>query len=462
MIDKDSLLKTDVRLPNLVKIAIIMMGLVVFNPLATAADIALAPSDPVDVAWAQANAQSTLIWQDKPAFSAAYSGANSLSPNAEQGYSLSGTAYLGARVWRHTEIYLNPETISTRALSNGLGLGGLTNGENQKGSFEQPQFYLARAFIRQSWNLGGETTHIDADQNQLAYIVDKRRIVLTAGKYAVTDIFDTNALAGDPRTQFMNWSFIADGAYDYAAEAKGYSVGVALEFYMDDWVVRMGRFEQPAESNGATLDPRIFRHYGDQLEIEHDHIIFGQTGLVKILVFHDRSNMGSFQDALNLWQTQDEVGVPSVAAVRRNQTKTGYALNMTQNLTPNTGVFFRLSKNDGVQETYAFAEIEQQLSAGIVAHGTNWGRPDDTVGLAYASNGLSKSHQAYLKAGGLGAFLGDGTLNYAHENVFETYYSRLLTRIATVSVDYQRIFHPGYNADRGPVNVFSTRLHIGF
>lgn len=410
---------------------------------------------------AQGKLQTTYVWQRKPAFPAAYSGTNSLSPNEEKrSYTLSGTAFFGMRTWQGGELYFNPEMSMSQSLSNLTGLGGLTNGENQKSSGPNPIFYVARLFVRNTWELGGDKDRIESVPNQLAGAVDKHRLVLTAGKLGVTDIFDNNSFSHDPRTQFLNWSMMTFGAFDYAADQRGYSVGAALEYYRDDWVFRIGRFEQPIESNGLPLDSRILAHYGDQVEIEHTHQIAGQSGKLRVLAFRNKARMGGFQDAINFWNTHDRVGVPDVGNVRRERSKIGFGINLEQSITTDTGLFVRVSGNDGGTETYAFTEIEQSASVGIVAKGGSWGRPRDSVGIAYAQNDLSAAHRQYLVNGGLGAFIGDGSIGYRPERIFEGYYSLGVARDAWISLDYQHIGNPAYNSDRGPVHILGTRVHL--
>ncbi len=411
----------------------------------------------------QAHFQATGIGQHHSSFDAPYSGDNSLSPESESGNSFSGTAYLGTRVSPTTEIYFNPEIFSGVPFSNLLGLGGLTNGENQRGGGQEPHVYVARIFVRQTLNLGGGSQAIEDDQNQLAGSVDKHRLVFTLGRLAITDIFDTNKFTGDPRTQFMNWSFLVDGAYDYAGDTRGYTTGAVVEGYWDNWALRYGRFLEPSTSNGPNLDNQMARVYGDQMEVEHDHTLFGQPGAVRILMMRNRIRMGDFSDALAYWYANGQQGVPDLANVREPHVKIAYALNIEQNLTPDVGVFLRASHNDGRYETYAFAEIEHQVSAGLSVSGKAWGRSNDVLGIAVAQNGLSKRHQDYLAAGGLGAFIGDGRLDhYRPERVFETYYSYAVNQQLAMSVDYQHINDPAYNPERGPVNVFSARAHWAF
>jgi len=406
--------------------------------------------------------QSTAVWQYKPSFSASYSGTNSLSPAAEKNYSLSATAYLGIRMWQGGELYFNPEMALSHSLSNLTGLGGFSNGEDQKNGGPNPTFYTARFFARQTIGLGGEKEVIKSSQNQLAGTIDSHRLVLTAGKVSIVDIFDNNNFSHDPRAQFLNWSFMTYGAFDYAADIRGYTMGAALEYYLDDWAFRAGRFEQPMESNVLPLDARLSLHYGDQIEIEHAHEINHLPGKLHLLAFHNKADMGSYQDAVDFWNRTGRVGVPDVEKVSREQTKSGYGIALEQNITQDDGLFFRASRNDGASETFSFADIERSLTGGVLTSGNSWNRPADNFGVAYARNGISSMHQQYLANGGRGFFIGDGKISYRPESILECFYNMAVMDKVWVSLDYQHINNPAYNADRGPVQIVGTRLHVEY
>jgi high affinity Mn2+ porin len=408
--------------------------------------------------------QQTYIWQDKPAFNAPYTGANSLRTAQEEGRSSTVTAFFGYRPWQGGELYFDPEMSQSTAMSGLHGLGGLTNAEQQKSSGPNPVFYRARLFLRQTYGFGGGQDGVESGQNQLAGMVDKRRLVVTVGNLAVTDIFDKNAYANDPRTQFTNWAFLTQGAYDYASDARGYSWGAAAEYYYDDWAFRIGRFMVPIQSNGLPLDTRISKYHGDQFEIEHSHTIGDQPGKVKVLVFRNKENMGSFADAIAYAQANG--GTPDVANIRKDNVKIGYGLNLEQAIRSDVGLFVRASRNDGNTETYSFTEIENSISTGVAVKGDSWGRSDDTFGVAFAQNGLNAAHREYLALGGLGAFIGDGQINYRPEKIIEAYYNASIYKKKDKSValmaGIQHITNPAYNADRGPVNVFTLRIHSEF
>jgi hypothetical protein len=412
--------------------------------------------------------QATYVRQTKPAFQAAYSGPASLSPLRERSYSFTSTAFLGLRVAPATEVYLNPELVQGLPMSNLTGLGGLTNGELQKTAGTTPTLYRARLFVRHTWGLGGGSERVESDLNQLAGLRDKRRVTLTAGNLAVSDLFDGNAHAHDARSQFFNWSLVDQGAYDFAADSRGYSWGAALEYVDGDWAVRAGRFLQPKESNGKPLDYRPLKRYGDQAEIEKAWAgAFGRDdlpGKARLLVFRNVATMGGFRDALDFAAANGTT--PDVADVRERRSKVGWGVSLEQQLTEHIGGFTRFGRNDGRSETYAFAEIDRSMSAGFTWSGGQWGRAQDAWGVALSRNGLSRDHREYLAAGGCGFFICDGRLTYRPETIAETYYRfgfdlpRL--RRSAISVGAQYIRNPAYNADRGPVKVGTVRLHTEF
>lgn len=406
--------------------------------------------------------QSTWVWQAKPAFKSPYSGDNSLTGDRAISYSFSTTLDLGMRLWKGAEVHFNPEVVMGKAFSDLHGLGGPTNGELAKVTGTDPTLYRARVFLRQTWGLGGDTEKVDADFNQFADVVDKRRVVLTVGNLPVLDVFDAVEYAHDPRTQFLNWSFMTHPSFDYAADARGYSWGLALEYIDSElgWAVRAGRFLQPVESNGLPLDTRLLKHYGDMLELEKSYTLLGQEGKVRLLGWRNFARMGRFDDALALGQAT--AGQPDLSLVRREHAKVGVGLSFEQKVGENLGLFTRLNWSDDKTETYAFTEAGRNVSFGGLLKGTAWGRPNDVVGAAFSLNMLGPDHRAYLAAGGSGAFLGDGALNYGHERVLELFYSFQPVKGLMLSPDFQLIQNPGYNRDRGPAKFYGMRVHAEF
>lgn len=404
--------------------------------------------------------QTTYVWQRKYPFGAAYTGPNSLSPGIEKSYSFTATAALGARTWRGGEAYFDPEITQGVPLSRLTGLGGFTNGEIARTSGPSPTLYAARLFVRQTWGLGGGRETVESDANQLAGSLERRRLVLTAGKLSVQDLFDDNAYSHDPRTQFLNWSLMTYGAYDFAADSRGYSWGFALEYFDDAWALRAGRFMMPKQSNGLALNPRIFASFGDQIELERSHTLGGQPGKLRVLAFRNQADMGGYRDSIA--DASASGATPDLATSRKTRVKYGFGVNLEQNLSPSVGAFARASWNNGEAETFAFTEVDRSVSVGVLIKGAGWNRASDSVGVALVRNGISGPHRDYLAAGGLGFFIGDGQLRYGTENIFEAFYSAGIVKEVWLSADFQRIFNPAYNADRGPVSVVSARFHYGF
>ena len=405
------------------------------------------------------NFQATYIWQMHPSFATQIpDGLHSLSSQRETGDTLTATFFLGYRPWRGAELFFNPEMIQSVPMSNLHGLGGMSNGENQKTGDPTVHLYSARAFLRQTIKLGGDETPVEAGANQFGGQVSSRRLVVTVGQMALIDVFDNNAFAHDPRSQFFNWALMAGGASDYAADARGYTVGFAVEYYRDDWALRFGHFAQPKESNGLALDYRLWAHFGENLEVEHQHALWGRTGSVRAMTFLNYARMGGFGDALAYAASTGST--PAVADVRRDRAKLGFGVNFDQSLSRDAGFFGRYSWNDGRTETYAFAEIDRSLTAGLAMRGRIWFRPRDHIAAAFVQNDLSDPHRDYLAAGGLGQFLGDGQLSYRPERVFEAYYSFNALAGMWLTLDGQYVVNPGYNADRGPVKFLGVRLHI--
>ena len=412
------------------------------------------------------HAQATYIWQRKPSFNASYSGPKSLVPGAEKSYSFTTTADFGARLWQGAQLHFNPEGAQGVPLSNLTGSGGISNGELQRGSSTSLKKYIGRLFVQQRFDVGAETEKVDADFNELGGNYGARRWTVTVGSFSLLDYFDNNPYAKDPREQFMNWSFLTHGAWDYPADARGYTTGALLEYRTPEWSIRAGRSMQPKESNGLALDRNFRRQYGDQLEVDGNLPVAVAAGPLRgrLVVFRNRTIAGSFADAIA------QGGVPDLSLVRRSQTKTGWGATVEVPLGEDEGLFLRASRNSGNLETYAFTEIDRQVSFGGQFTGGRWGRKQDRVGVAYAINGLSAGHRDYLAAGGQGAFLGDGKLRYGTERVFETYYRMALPEWSmragklktALSVGFQGITNPGYNRDRGPVEVYSVRWHSEF
>jgi len=416
--------------------------------------------------------QTTFVWQGYPSFKSPYEGPNSLPGVSNARETFDTTLFVGLRPWAGAEIWLDPEIDQGHGLAETHGIAGFPSGEAYKFGADYPYARLNRYFLRQTIDLGGGTEKVEADANVFATTQTSNRLVLTVGKFAVVDIFDTNKYANSPKDDFLNWSLINAGTFDYAGDAWGYTYGAAAEWYQGIFAFRGGVFDMsasPAEGGDSAqaygLDP-TFQQFELVGEIEERHQLWGQPGKLKITGFLIRGNMGSFQDALNLAATPGPFfGDPSdaIAAVRHYQSRPGVSLNLEQQVNDWIGVFARAGWADGSVEPWDFTDIDRTVSAGVSINGKNWDRPDDTIGVAGVVNGLSPVHQAYFAAGGTGILIGDGQLpSYGAEQIFETYYSYAITSATKVTFDYQFVANPAYATERGPINFFAARFHTEF
>jgi high affinity Mn2+ porin len=399
--------------------------------------------------------QATYVNQYSAPFRAPYSGPNSLDANIGRETS-DVTLYAGVRLWQGAEAWINPEIDQGFGLSGTLGAAGFPSGEAYKAGADYPYVRLHRAFMRQTIDLGGDVQKVDAGLNQFSGSQTTDRLVFTVGKIGVGDIFDTNKYAHDPRTDFLNWSIIDTGTFDYAADAWGYSIGAAAEWYQGPWTLRGGVFDLSTTPNSTHLDSR-FAQVQWIGELERRYAIGDQPGKVAVTGFLTRGGMGSFQDAIDLALVNG--GPADIAAVRHTQSRPGISVNLEQQLMTNVGFFARAGWADGDKEPYEFTDIDRTVAAGFLISGRQWGRDDDTFGMAGVVNGISNVHQAFLNAGGLGILVGDGQLPHpGNEQILETFYSFPVFS-TKLTLDYQLIVNPAYNRDRGPVSVFGLRVH---
>ncbi len=406
------------------------------------------------------HAQATMTLQAHPAFASAYRGPQSLDPGARGDETADFTVYAGVRPWAGAEFWINPEIDQGFGLSDTVGVAGFPSGEAYKIGARDPYLKLQRAFLRQTIDLGGASQAVDPDLNQLGGARTADRLVLTAGKLSVGDIFDANSYAHDPRQDFMNWSLIDTGSFDYAADAWGYTYGLAGEWYTGPWTLRAGLFDLSQTPNSAALDAR-FDQYQAVVEVERRYTLHGQAGKAALTGFLTRGRMGAFDDAVAL---ANATGLPAnIAAVRRYDSRTGLSLNVEQAVSDQLGLFLRAGEADGAQEPFEFADIDRTIAAGVSQSGKPWGRADDKAALAVVVNDISKAHQAYLDAGGTGILVGDGRLPHpGAETILETYYSLSLARGLRLTADYQFVQNPAYNRDRGPVSILGLRLHAQY
>jgi len=418
-----------------------------------------ADGDSTPQTWA-IHGQATFVLQAHPDLRSPYEGPNSLRGQGEAKETFDATLYAGFRPWSGAEIWVNPEIDQGFGLSNTLGVAGFPSGEAYKVGKAQPYAKLPRWFLRQTINLGGDSEKVDADLNQLGGRQRSNRLVVTVGKFSVVDVFDTNEQAHDPRSDFMNWTIIDAGTFDYAANAWGYTYGAAAELYAGPWAFRAGAFDLSDVPNSERLDPR-FSQYEFDGEIEHRHSILGQPGKLKVTLYLNHGRMGRFEDAIRL---AEQTGGPAdIAAVRQTRNRAGISFNLEQQVSKSTAMFVKGGLTNGNVEPYEFTDVDRTLAVGATVKGTGWGRGDDTVGVAGVVNGITRVHQQFLHAGGLGILVGDGKLPHpGGEYLAEAYYDVALAKPLHLSFDAQLVVHPGYNRDRGPVPVGGLRLHAQF
>jgi high affinity Mn2+ porin len=419
--------------------------------------------------------QTTFVYQGTPAFRAPIgsTGPNSLQPVANARETFDTTLFVGIRPWQNAEIWVDPEIDQGHGLADTHGVAGFPSGESYKQGADYPYGRVNRYFLRQTIDLGGDKQKLEDDINQFEQTVTSNRLVITVGKFAIVDIFDTNKYANNPKADFLNWSMINAGTFDYAGDAWGFTYGGAAEWYQGIFTFRAGVFDMsatPAMAANSVTAYGLDETFSQQQfigEIEERHELFGEPGKFKITAFVTHGRMGSFADALAMAANPADpnFGNPSgaIAADRVYRLKPGVSGNLEQQVNDWIGVFARAGWSDGRYENWDFTDIDETVQAGVSLNGKQWGRANDTVGVAGIINGIQSVHQAYFAAGGTGVLIGDGSLpSYGTEQIIETYYSYGITEATKVSFDYQFIANPGYNATRGPVSVFAGRFHTQF
>jgi high affinity Mn2+ porin len=413
--------------------------------------------------------QATFVDQAYPAMTSPYQGAYSLPGKGMGRETFDVTLYAGFRPWQGAEIWVDPEVDQGFGVGDAHGLAGYSSGEAYKAGDAWPYARVQRYFLRQTIDLGGETQKVDADINQFAQEQTANRLVFTVGKFGIADIFDTNKYANNPKSDFLNWSVINAGTFDYAGDAWGFTYGGAAEWYQDRFTLRGGVFDLSTTPAGGADNAAAYGldHNFSQLEfvgeIEERHELWGQAGKLKATAYLAHGKMGDFADAVQVAAATGIDVSQALANDRRFRYKPGVSLNLEQGLTEDLGMFARLGWADGKVEPWDFTDIDRTAQLGFSLAGKSWGRPDDTVGLAGVVNGLDTSHQAYFAAGGSGILVGDGQLpHYGAEKILEAYYNFALTSSTKLGLDYQFVGNPAYNADRGPASLFAARVHWQF
>jgi high affinity Mn2+ porin len=446
-------------------------GAVVVLLLTGAAAAQPPPADPVEPAPAQAEPaaperwnlfyQATSVGQYHGTFRSPYAGAFSLRNYAERDVSLTTTLFLGLRLEKNTTLYVDPEIAGGRGFSGVNGLANSSNGELPRVASAEPKPYLARLYVSHDFGFGDEKESVESDANQLAGQRPVKRYTVTVGRFTLTDFFDSNRYSHDPRTQFLGWGVMFNGAWDYPADVRGYTWGWVHELHLRNWSFRYASAAMPRVANGLRFDRRLFRNRGDVFEGEYRYAVHKRPGTVRVLYYLNHANAGSYEDAIRLGQANHTV--PDITETRRNGTlKYGFGANLEQEVAKDIGVFGRLGWNDGATESFAFTAIDRLATAGVSLTGSRWRRPQDTAATEFTASGISSVHRTYLADGGYDFLIGDGKLRYGPECIWESYYSARLFSGFFATFDLQHVSNPAYNRDRGPLWISSVRLHFEF
>jgi high affinity Mn2+ porin len=410
--------------------------------------------------------QGNIILQWHPSFPAKYSGPNSLSASAQSATSRVFTVYTGYQLNRHTEVFLDVEDSTGPGIGNAVGLAGYTNLDVVRTAAGVPLShapYLARLLLRQILPLSTDRVPAERSFLGLATSLPKRRLEFWIGKFTIPDFFDANGPGSDSHLQFLNWTVDNNGAYDYAANTRGYTDGAMLEFDDSRWSARFAEALMPKVANGIQLDADIARARAENFEADYNGgFLHRRDGAIRFLAYLNHADMGNYREAIDEFLA-GKMPQPNIIATRRQgRHKYGFGLNFEQNLTERIRAFGRWGWNDGHNESFVYTEVDHTLELGGDYRGDAWRRKNDRAGAAFTLNAISGDHARYLALGGLGFLLGDGALSYGREKIFEGYYTAHLWRGTFVSFDLQHINNPGYNRDRGPLLVPAVRLHLDF
>jgi high affinity Mn2+ porin len=450
-----------VRTPTLV-----LLALITFAPAQTAPPA----DDPVETLFPHSqtsrywiSGQSNIVFQWHPSFDARYSGPNSFRTKAEHATSNVATLLLGLAATHTTEFFADVETADGGGVSDALGLAGFVNLDVVRNPQLGPTPYLARAMIRQIIPLSSEMVEAERGPLSLATSLPVRRLELRVGKFGMSDFFDQNGIGSDSHYQFLNWTVDNNGAYDYAADTRGYTVGMIAEYHDRNWAFRFGESLMPKVANGPDLDWNLRRARAENFELElHPVLLADRATTVRLLSFVNHANMGIYRQAINDFLAGKTPRPEIQSHPLQTTMKYGFGVNLEQELPHHFRGLLRWGWNEGQHESFAYTEVDETVELGTDLAGNGWHRAQDKAGIVFVSNGISAVHQRYLALGGLGFLLGDGALNYGRENIVESYYTAHLWRGIFGGPDIQHINHPGYNRDRGPVLVPGVRFHLEF
>jgi len=411
--------------------------------------------------------QANIVLQGHPTFPAQYTGPNSLSAPAQSATTHILTLYTGFALTHTTEIFADPEFATGGGVGGAVGLAGYSNLDavrTVQGVALAEKPYFARLMIRQIIPLSKEMVNEDRDELHLATSVPVRRFEVRLGKFSLVDFFDNNTWGSDSHLQFLNWTVDDNGAYDYAANTRGYTDGLIVEYYDHWFAARYGLTLEPKEANGNFLDADLARARAENVELQATgKLIAHQTGTVRLLGFWNTADMGNYREAIGEFLSGEVAGAPNIVDTRvQGRHKYGTGLSFEQVITPRIGVFGRFGWDDGHTESWAYTEVDNTVEVGVNAPGRSWHRNHDSAGFAFVSNGIAKDHAQYLMLGGMGFLLGDGNLTYGRETIEEAYFNVHFWRGLFGAFDLQHINNPGYNQARGPVLMPGLRAHVDF
>ena len=403
--------------------------------------------------------QMNFIFQRHGDFPALYSGPQSFRPVAEDALSRVLTLYTGLRLPDGWDVVVDVESAGGLGLSDAFGLAGFTNLDVVRNPTLGAAPYLARLIVHKVIALSSDRVEATLSPLNLSPTLPSRRLEIRAGKIGIVDFFDVNAVGGDSHLQFTNWTVDNTGAYDYAADTRGYTYGVIVEYDTPRWSLRGAEALMPTVANGIVLDWHVTRSRGENVELE---LRPSSVLTLKLLGYVNHANMGSYTEANAAFLSGRDATPNITAHAQQGRVKPGAGVNLEYDLPRDVRLFARSGWNGGDSESFAYTEVNNTVAVGGDVGGAQWRRANDRAGVAFVSNGLSEPHRDYLKLGGLGFLLGDGTLTYGRENIAEAYYTAHLWRGVFASAGLQFVSHPGYNQDRGPVLVHALRLHVDF
>ncbi len=407
--------------------------------------------------------QINFILQGHGRFPALYSGPNSLKNTSEHALSRALTLYTGVEVRRGTELLFDVEDLSGHGISDALGLGGFTNLDVVRNPDLGPKPYIARIMLHQTIALSRDQSEQEPTPFSISRMVPTKRLEIRIGKLSTVDFFDTNSVGSDSHLQFTNWTIVNNGAYDYAADTRGYTYGAIVEYQQPRFAARVGEMLMPKVANGINLDWNLLRAHSENAELEFRLSWLGSKATtIRALSYWNTANMGDYREAIAAFLRGIDPKPDITAHRHQGSLKYGFGFNFEQELPQHLRAFARAGWNEGRHESFAYTEVDNTFSFGIDVAGERGQRKLDKVGSAFAMNGLSSDHAEYLRLGGRGFLLGDGNLRYGRENIWETYYTVHIWRGVFASAQLQFISNPGYNQDRGPVWVPGTRLHVDF